>query len=43
MKLRKGMVPLLLFVVAFAAWAAYMVVSNDPVPMENSESIFDQP
>jgi hypothetical protein len=43
MKLRKGMVPLILFVAAFAAWAAYMVVSNDPVPMENGESIFDQP
>ena len=43
MKLRKGVVPLILFAIVFAAWAAYMVVSGDRVPMENGESIFDQP
>lgn len=43
MKLRKGMAPLILFALGFAAWAVYMVVSKDPVPMENGESIFDQP
>jgi hypothetical protein len=43
MKLRKGMVPLILFALVFAAWAIYTVVSNDPAPMENGESVFDQP
>jgi hypothetical protein len=43
MKLRKGMVPLILFALVFAAWAIYTVANNDSVPMENGESIFDQP
>jgi hypothetical protein len=43
MKLRKGVVPLILFVAAFVAWAAYTVVTKDPAPMENGESVFDQP
>lgn len=40
MKLRKGLVPLLLFALVLAAWAIYTVVSHDPAPMENGESIF---
>jgi len=43
MKLRKGVVPLLLFALVFAAWAVYTVATKDPVPMENGESVFDQP
>jgi hypothetical protein len=43
MKLRKGVVPLVLFVVAFAAWAIYTAATNDPVPMENGQSILDRP
>lgn len=42
MKLRKGMVPLLLFALVFTAWAIYTVVGNDPAPMENGQSIFDR-
>lgn len=40
MKLRKGMVPLILFLLVFAAWAVYTVVAHDPAPMENGASIF---
>lgn len=43
MKLRKGMVPLILFAIVFAAWAVYTVTSHDRVPMENSESTFAHP
>jgi len=43
MKLRKGLVPLLLFVAALAAWAIYTVLTNDPAPMEKGESVFGQP
>lgn len=43
MKLRKGLVPLILFAAVFAAWAICTVVANDGVPMENGESIFKQP
>lgn len=44
MKLRKGVVPLLLFAIGAAAWAIYMVASNDRVPMEKAgESVFSQP
>jgi hypothetical protein len=41
MKLRKGLVPLILFVLLFAGWAVYVVVSKDSTPMENGESVFD--
>jgi hypothetical protein len=44
MKLRKGVVPLLLFALAAAAYATYTFVSNDPVPMEKAgECVFKQP
>lgn len=43
MKLRKGVVPLILFAIAAAAWGAYRVVTHDRVPMENGESVFSQP
>ena len=43
MKLRKGMVPLILFAIVFAAWAVYTVVNHERVPMENGESVFSQP
>lgn len=43
MKLRKGVVPLILFVLLAAGVGVYMVMSNERVPMENGESIFDQP
>jgi hypothetical protein len=42
MKLRKGLVPLILFAAIFAAWAVYTVASRDRVPMEKGESIFDR-
>jgi hypothetical protein len=44
MKLRKGVLPLLLFAIAFVGWAIYTVVTTDPVPMEKEgESVFSQP
>lgn len=44
MKLRKGLVPLILFALVFAAWAVYTVATNDVVPMEKEgESVFRQP
>lgn len=41
MKLRKGLVPLILFAIVAAA-VAYTVASRDRVPMENGEFIFDR-
>jgi hypothetical protein len=43
MKLRKGVVPLLLFAMAAAAWAIYTVAVHYRVPMENGESVFSHP
>lgn len=44
MKLRKGIVPLILFAVAAAAFAFYTYVGQNPVPMEKEgESVFRQP
>ena len=43
MKLRKGLVPLIIFAIAATAFAAYTFLGRDRAPMENGESIFDQP
>jgi hypothetical protein len=44
MKIRKGLVPLILFALVFAGWAIYTVINNDPAPMEKEgESVFRQP
>ncbi len=44
MKLRKGVVPLIIFAIAAGAYAIYVFVSGDPAPMERpGESIFRQP
>jgi len=42
MKLRKGLVPIILFALAAATWAIYTFAAHDRVPMEKGESIFDQ-
>ena len=41
MKLRKGVVPLILFALIATAAAYVMFGNSDPVPMENGGSIFD--
>ena len=43
MKLRKGLVPLIIFAIAATVFAAYTFFGRDRAPMENGESIFDQP
>lgn len=44
MKLRKGVVPLILFAIAAAAYAFYTFAGQDRVPMEKEgESVFRQP
>ncbi len=44
MRLRKGMVPLILFVIAAAAFALYTFAGQDRVPIEKAgESIFSRP
>lgn len=44
MKIRKGVVPLILFLIAATAYAVYAFVGQDQVPMEKTgDSIFGQP
>jgi hypothetical protein len=44
MKLRKGIVPLILFAIAAAAFAIYTYAGRDRVPMEKEgEAVFRQP
>jgi hypothetical protein len=43
MKLRKGVVPLILFAIAAAAYAIYAIAGQDRVPMEKGESVFSRP
>jgi hypothetical protein len=43
MKFRKGLLPLIIFAIAATAFAAYTYLGRDRAPMENGESIFDQP
>lgn len=43
MRLRKGVVPLIIFLLLAAGAVTYWVVTHDQVPMENGESIFQQP
>jgi hypothetical protein len=43
MKLRKGLLPLIIFALAATAFAAYTFLGRDRAPMEDGRSIFDQP
>lgn len=44
MKLRKGVVPLILFGVAAAVWAYFTFAGQDRVPLEKpGEAVFRQP
>lgn len=43
MKIRKGLVPLIIFAIAATAFAAYTFLGRDRVPLENGEQIFSDP
>ena len=44
MKLRKGVVPLILFAIAVLAYAIYAFAGRDRAPMEKAgESVFSRP
>jgi hypothetical protein len=44
MKIRKGLIPLIIFAIAASAYAAFTFLGRDPAPMEKpGESVFRQP